>query len=93
MNVGYSGGEEYLVPIAWEDDHVQCILRKVKKVIDSNEIGPERYIIDVYGPYEPLLQQPFSDSFDSTGEMTWRANEKVSAFIIVDGNHCLTSRL
>ena len=73
------------MPIAWEDDHVQSIVRKVKKVVDSNEIGPKRYIFDVYGHYEPLLQEPFSDSFDANpGEMTWRQNEDVQYLVTLN---------
>ena len=76
---GYSGGEPFLVPIAWEEDHVMSALKQVKRVIESNDRGPGRYIRYVYGQHESILKEPFSESFQdvTAGEMTWQENEKV----------------
>ena len=67
-----------MVSIAWEDDHVQSVLKKVKQVVNSNKKVPERFIKDIYVKYEPLLQPPFSELYGETGEMIWEENEKVN---------------
>lgn len=74
---GYTGGEEFLVAIAWEDDRVKSVLNKVKQIVNSNKTVPERYIFDAYTKYEPILQPPFRQSFEDDGQMTWDENEKV----------------
>jgi hypothetical protein len=87
IEIGYTGGEEFLVSIAWEDDHVQSVLKKVKQVVNSNKKVPERFIRDTYAKYEPLLQQPFSELYGETDEMIWDKNEKVRDEIF---NTCFT---
>lgn len=75
---GYTGGEEFLVAIAWEDDRVKLALNKTRYIVNSNKKVPERYIFDIYTNYEPMLQPRFRQSFEGSGEMTWEENEKVS---------------
>ncbi|EFX65497.1 hypothetical protein DAPPUDRAFT_333133 [Daphnia pulex] len=75
--VWYTGGEEFLVSIAWENDHVQSVLKKVKQVVNSNKKVPEWFIRDTYAKYEPLLQQPFSELYGETDDMIWDKNEKL----------------
>lgn len=76
-STGYTGGEEWLVPISWEEDDLQSILFQVKKIVDSNEKGPEQYIRIAYGNYKAILQKPFGDSFEDTREANWEEHEKV----------------
>lgn len=77
-DTGYSGGEEYLVPIAWEEDYIQSAIEKVKKIVNSNDRAPVRYIRKTYTSFETILQQSFSDSFEESSEVTWEESEKVN---------------
>lgn len=76
-STGYTDGDEWLVAISWDEDHLQSILFKVKRIVESNEKGPERYIHLAYGNYKAILEKPFGDSFEDTREANWEEHEKV----------------
>lgn len=50
----------------------------MKRIVDSNEKGPEQYIHVAYGNYKAILEKPFGDSFEETSEASWDEHEKVA---------------
>lgn len=83
---GYTGGDDLLVPISWEEDHVQSVLYQVKKIVDSNDKGPGFYINEAYGDYKYMLQKPFSESFEEPNEVPWEEHEKVFSPLCIHFN-------
>ena len=44
----------YLLPVSWEEDHIQNLVSEATKIFQSNTIGPRKYIKS-YDKYSTLL--------------------------------------
>ena len=38
----------YLLPVRWEEDHIQGLVKQVGEIFDKNIIGPKKYIALYY---------------------------------------------
>ncbi len=48
------GANLYLLPVNWEEDHIQDLVRQAQDIFDKNIIGPKKYIC-LYEKYSELL--------------------------------------
>ena len=44
----------YLLPVRWEEDHIQDLVKQAMEIFDKNIVGPKRYIA-LYEKYSTLL--------------------------------------